>query len=39
MRRLTTPEHKFTLQIDPSVIGKIRITYAQNNDIVLKKRK
>ena len=37
MRRLTTPEHKFTLQIDPSVIGKIRITYAQNNAIVLNK--
>ena len=37
MRRLTTPEHKFTLQIDPSVIGKIRITYAQNNAIVLTK--
>ena len=37
MRRLTTPEHKFTLQIDPSVINKIRITYAQNNVIVLTK--
>ena len=37
MRRLTTPEHKFTLQIDPSVIGKIRITYAQNNAIILTK--
>lgn len=37
MRRLTTPEHKFTLQIDPSVISKIRITYAQNNAIVLTK--
>ena len=37
MRRLTTPEHKFTLQIDPSVIDKIRITYAQNNVIVLTK--
>lgn len=38
MRRLTTPEHKFTLQIDPSVISKIRITYAQNNAIVLTKK-
>lgn len=37
MRRLTTPEHKFTLQIDPSVISKVRITYAQNNAIVLTK--
>ena len=37
MRRLTTPEHKFELQIDPYVIGKIRITYAQNNAIVLTK--
>lgn len=37
MRRLTTPEHKFTLQIDPSVISKVRITYAQNNAIVLNK--
>ena len=37
MRRLTTPEHKFTLQIDPSVISKIRITYAQNNAIILTK--
>ena len=37
MRRLTTPEHKFTLQIDPSVIDKIRITYAQNNVIILTK--
>lgn len=37
MRRLTTPEHKFTLQIDPSVISKVRIIYAQNNAIVLTK--
>lgn len=37
MRRLTTPEHKFTLQIDPAVISKVRITYAQNNAIVLNK--
>ena len=37
MRRLTTPEHKFTLKIDPSVIDKIRITYAQNNVIILTK--
>ena len=37
MRRMTTPEHKFTLQIELYVIGKIRITYAQNNAIVLTK--
>ena len=37
MRRLTTPEHKFTLQVDPSVINKVRITYAQNNVVVLTK--
>lgn len=37
MRRLTTPEHRFTLQLDPSAISKIRITYAQNNAIVLTK--
>ena len=38
MRRLTTPEHKFTLQIDSSIINKIRITYAQDNAIVLTKQ-
>lgn len=38
MRRLTTPEHKFTLQTDPSAISKVRITYAQNNAIVLTKQ-
>ena len=37
MRRLTTPKHRFTLQLDPSVISKIRITYAQNNAIFLTK--
>lgn len=37
MRRLTTPEHRFTLQIDPAVIDKIRITYAQAGAIVLTK--
>lgn len=37
MRRLTTPEHRFTLQMDPSVIDKIRITYAQSGKIVLNK--
>ena len=37
MWRLTTPEHRFTLQLDPSAISKIRITYAQNNAIVLTK--
>lgn len=38
MRRLTTPEHKFTLQTDPSAISKVRITCAQNNAIVLTKQ-
>lgn len=38
MRRLTTPAHKFALQIDPAVIDKIRITYVQNNEIILTKQ-
>ena len=37
MRRLTTPEHRFTLQMDVSAIEKIRITYAQNGNILLTK--
>ena len=37
MRRLTTPEHRFVLQVEPSLINKIRITYSQENQIVLTK--
>ena len=37
MRRLTTPEHRFVLQVEPSVIDKIRITYAQDDTVVLTK--
>ncbi len=37
MRRATTPTHRFTLDIDPSLISKIRITYAQNGDTILTK--
>ena len=38
MRRLTTPTHKFTLQIPPETIKELLITYAQGSKIVLEKR-
>lgn len=37
MRRLTTPTHRFTLQMDVETIDKIQITYAQGGVIVLQK--
>ena len=38
IRRATTPTHSFVLDIDPSLISKILITYSQNNSEVLSKR-
>lgn len=35
----TTPTHKFNLDIDTSLISKIRISYEQNGKIVLYKEK
>ena len=37
MRRLTTPEHRFLLPIDPETIGYIRIVYAQNGKVIFVK--
>ncbi len=37
MRRLTTPEHRFVLELDQSIIKKIKITYAQEDEIILEK--
>lgn len=37
MRRYTTPTHRFTLQVAPELISKIRITYSQDDKIILKK--
>lgn len=37
MRRLTTPEHIFELDIDADVIEKIYITYAQDGNIIVEK--
>lgn len=37
MRRLTTPTHRFTLQLDVETIDKIQITYAQGGKIILQK--
>lgn len=37
MRRGTTPTHTFTLSIDPAVISKLRIVYAQMGNVVLTK--
>ena len=35
MKRLTTPEHRFLLSIDPAIISCIRIVYAQGGNVVL----
>ena len=37
MRRGSTPTHVFNVSVDPSVIGKVRILYAQGGKLVLKK--
>lgn len=39
MYRATTPSHRFTFPIDPENCEIIRITYAQNNKIILTKEK
>lgn len=39
MIRLTTPEHIFLFEEDPSAYARIRITYAQGMNIVLEKEK
>lgn len=39
MIRVTTPQHKFTFPTDPSTYKVIKITYAQNNRVVLEKVK
>lgn len=37
MIRLTTPRHQFSFPIDPSSYTGIRVTYTQNNEIILQK--
>ena len=37
MERGTTPLHTFNLPIDTNVIDRVRIVYAQNGTVVLKK--
>ena len=37
MKRLTTPTHRFVLQMPPETIKEVLITYAQNGKIILKK--
>lgn len=37
MIRGTTPTHTFNLQFDTSVITKIRVLYAQNDNVILEK--
>lgn len=40
MRRATTPTHEFELlDLDPTLISKIRITYAQSGKIIVTKNK
>lgn len=39
MYRLTTPTHRFTFPIDPQTCEIIRITYAQNDKILITKEK
>lgn len=39
MRRLTTPTHVFKLPFDTSELEKIKITYAQNDEVILEKYK
>lgn len=38
MFRGTTPTHIFNVSIDTSTIKEVKITYAQNNEVVLVKR-
>jgi hypothetical protein len=38
MRRATTPTHEFELDINTSIISRIKITYSQDNQIVLTKQ-
>lgn len=35
--RGTTPTHTFTLPFDTEIVGKIKVTYAQNDVVVLEK--
>jgi hypothetical protein len=35
MKRLTTPTHIFELPFDADIIDKIRLVYAQNDNIIL----
>lgn len=37
MRRASTPLHEFEIPIDPTTIAKIKLTYSQNDEIVLQK--
>lgn len=37
--RVTTPSHRFTFPIDPNTCEIIRITYAQNDKILITKEK
>ena len=38
MRLGTTPKHTFTFPFETDIIQELKITYAQNNKIVLEKR-
>lgn len=38
MRRLSTPTHTFTLDIDMMIVKTIRIVYAQDDSVILVKR-
>ena len=38
MRRLSTPTHTFTLDIDMMIVKTIRIVYAQDDLVILVKR-
>ena len=37
MRQGTTPKHTFTLPFDTGVISKVRVIYAQRNDVKIVK--
>lgn len=39
MRRASTPLHEFEIPIDPTTISKIKLTYSQDDKIVLEKSK
>jgi hypothetical protein len=38
MRRATTPTHEYELDIDTSIISQIRITYSQDDKVIITKK-